>query len=132
MITLRRATVDDARRAFQNRQPLKCYYSMQTFGGLDEDGNVPSIAPDQLEELVFTGTLIYWSPETSAVVKHVNWLYTSTKGPYYEGMTDSGDFFYLEIEPDRQLGMKQIQVCFAPKNMLSTDCLDEIDVWVPE
>jgi len=132
---IKRLTIDLIREKYwdysKNKgKPIKIYT------GQDLDGHVPDGTPPQTA--IFDGTLIH-----CGVCKHhkpakwtiPNWIPSREPGPYLP--EDEGqslpDFYYLPATTN-VLGVNmeyyEFQVCSGPLNAISTDCLDEVGVWI--
>ena len=130
-IPLRLCTVSDARWYYLNGKPI-LFKSFQTSGGKDDDGNNPSIAADENLDSSFAldGSLICVSPKDGRWGIVPNWLSQDISGPYYT--TDSQPIFYFLGGQLSEYGYYWMQICSNPFNVLSEDCLDEVQVWIPD
>lgn len=129
-IPLRPCTVADARWYYNNKLPIK-YTAPQTYGGKDENGHVPSIKSfDNLDSIfLLDGHLKWEKDDKSGIIAY--WLAQSTDGPY--STTDESPIFYylggLRYDGTEHYWM---QICSGPLNVLSEDCMDEQNVWIPD
>ncbi|CAN5578220.1 hypothetical protein BH23THE1_BH23THE1_32490 [soil metagenome] len=129
-IPLRICTVSDAQWYYKHKLPIK-YLSMQTYGGKDENGKVPSIKTYQElnSTFVLDGNLKWENTKTGEHAIIPNWLTYNTNGPYYT--TDFQSIYcYLggyRLEDEYYW----MQICSRPLNGLSEDCFDEVNVWIP-
>lgn len=118
---LRPATVDDARKSYRSGIPLKCWIG-QTFDGLIDEKKPSVNSLDHLEDVYFTGHLVIDDKVTIP-----NWLNNCNSGPYYPDVVDNR-FYYLPCV----LAGERVQICSNPLNVISEDCLDEVNLWVLE
>ena len=131
-IQYRLLTVQDVRDRYRKGVPIQ-FGTMQTFDA--ELGQTCSNV-DLCATFVPDGTLHHENPHTGKREIIRDWLRTSTDGPYTladsRNKHGSLDFYYLggtrtgcnEGEDER------LQVCSSPLNVLSEDCLDEINCWI--
>jgi len=135
-------TVEDARFYYAHNIPIACA-SFQTYGGLDENDKIPTLENyNQLEyNIILDGSLKiknrgtcdsfescqaeYEKGENSEIIE--NWLSSTKDGPYYKGIADN-NLYYLGIKNEIE-GNKWIQICSKPFNVLSSDCVDEVQYW---
>lgn len=66
----------------------------------------------------------------------LNWLYSSEKGPYNQEHIGKGQpiFYHLtglrKYQKDGEYSSYHYQICSGPLNVLSHDCLDEVNCWM--
>ena len=147
-------TVDHIREYYwdksKNEGKIITIYTGQTYDGKDINGKILTTNSEEVEEQHFVpgGHLIKkWgesiTPATigpileqyTEVIK--NWLSNSISGPYKSKDKGKGSniFYYLtgyyksEDDKDRYT---ELQICSGPFNVLSTDCLDEVNVYITD
>ena len=59
-----------------------------------------------------------------------NWLTQHVSGPYF-AEREQPVFYYLGGQHS-EYGYYWMQICSGPLNVLSEDCMDEVNVWIPE
>ena len=120
-------------------KPVK-FYSMQTYDGKDIDYNPITTVnengnPHGLEIFILDGTLHHVNKKTGEREIIPNWLSTSTGGPYKEedrgkGLPDRYSLGGYYVYNNGTTEKSKLQICSGPLNVLSTDCLDEVNVWI--
>ena len=127
-IPLRQATVQDARKHYLQGTPLQYFY-FQTFGGKMEDDEEPyTESRTGFNTFTFDGNLELVNENGSKITP--NWLFSAQNGPYFPDDTpEQKETIYYLGGMDSE-GWDRIQICSDPLNTLSTDCLDEVGVWV--
>jgi len=91
------------------------------------------------ESLIFIpdGSMIHENKRLGIHHRYDDWLSYNSSGPYTE--SDLGksldDFYYLSGRIKGLLGNDfepyNLQICTRPLNILSTDCMNAIDCWIP-
>ncbi len=146
-------TVENVREQFWDKdtgtgKPIS-YYSPQTFGGVFSmhngepmpfSGNPSVFIPD--------GSLWRTNARTDAKTSIPDWLSSGERGPYLQttttptrkrgsrkpAMSPTLNFFELGgvfQDGEHERGPGFLQICSGPLNVLSEDCLDETNVWIP-
>lgn len=131
----------------KNKGKAITLYIGQTYGGKGINGKVLTTKTKGMSQEIFVpgGHLIHeWGkniyPATTGPIlsQHTeiieNWLSKSNSGPYSPKDKGKGskDFYYLTgyyKRKDRD-EHTQMQVCSGPLNVLSTDCLDEVNCYI--
>lgn len=124
---LRPCTVDDARQYYARREPIR-FMSMQTYGGKDDKGEIPSVQSlaDLSTTFMLDGNLKWRHGQTEGII--ADWLTLSKDGPYYQSKNQSV-FYYLSGNHS-EYGYYWMQICSRPLNVLSQNCMDEVHVWI--
>ena len=151
-ISLKRVTVDLIRERYwdpitRQGRPISMYAIQDYEGGPVESGEITFI-PD--------GTLIHKNFKLKIKKVYPDWLSIRKSDPHTESYGKSGphtksygkygpyaesdygkslnDFYYLGGRIKGLIGkgfyLYALQICTKPINILSTDCLDAVDVWV--
>jgi hypothetical protein len=133
---LKLLTVDEVREKYWDSDyhtgsPINCW-EFQSFDGLDENNNVPNVQTVKPNSITPTGLLKHRNIKTGKVEIIDNWLGCKKGGPYKK--SDIGkslpDFYYLGFIYKGSDKITWLQVCSRPLNVISTDCMDEVNVWV--
>lgn len=134
-IPLRLCTVSDARDYYLKGKTI-LFRSFQTYNEKDEkddNGNNPSIAPNEelYSSFILDGSLKWklLKDQTWGIIH--NWLSENNNGPYYFHSNDSQPIFYYLGGYHSEEGYSWLQICSDPLNVLSSDCLDGVHVWIP-
>jgi len=119
-------------------KPIK-FYPIQTYGSKDiNDNPVTNFNengdPHELMVFVLDGTLHHVNRTAGIRELIPDWLSTAT-GPYREEDREKSlpDFYSLGghyVYANGEIEKSNLQICSGPLNVLSTDCLDEVNVWV--
>lgn len=127
---LRLLTINDAKHAYINNIPIK-YYSFQTYDGKDIDDNPPHLRSKDVgtPELFIPDATLIKIEKGKPKERILNWLDSDIKGPYKKE-EESRILYYLEGWSNIEKTIpKTVQICSMPLNILSEDCLDEINLW---
>lgn len=132
MTTLKPLTVNIVRTNYWDKKEKKgrkiLYYMAQTFDGLTGGDEHPTTKNMSKSWFKPDGDLR--QEYRGEVTIHSDWLSKSRIGPYKRGEGSSPVFFYLTgTGPD---GPMCVQICSAPLNILSRDCLDAVHMWIPK
>ena len=129
-IKLRQATVADARNCYLNNIPLKCCF-FQSYRGLDINGEIPTIngMKDLDTTIQFDGSLKFKHSRTKHDGVINDWLRSDGNGPYKPD--SKGDYYYYLGCKAHPYEFEQVQICSRPLNVLSTSCIDEVNIWIP-
>ncbi len=134
-ILVKLLTVESVKKNYWNKKTKKGaeihYYSFQSYGG-KINNKPPKVAPDSFEIFIPDGSLKHTVDGKEKIIK--DWLSKSTVGPYKKKDAGKGqpDFYYLggwRIYSKKR-EKYWAQICSGPLNVVSEDCLDEVNWWV--
>ena len=137
-ISVKPLTVDIIRSDYWDKKTKKGkeihYYSFQSYDGKDLNNKSPMEYEEDFEIFIPDGKLKHEINGKEEIID--DWLSKSNKGPYKKSDSGKGrpDFYYLgglKIYNNRK-EYYWAQVCSGPLNVISEDCLDEVNWWIGE
>jgi hypothetical protein len=131
-------TIDIIRNNYYNDKtgsynPIECYI-FQTYDGKDLDGKVPTTKNESPETIIPTGRLIVQQNNKKTIIE--KWLQDKKLKPIgpYKRKGETKPYYYLEcIKTHGEKGIPEVihmQICAGPLNVLSEDCMDEVNCWI--
>jgi hypothetical protein len=136
-VKLKQLTVAEIRKKYWDAKtgigsPIKCYL-FQSYDGKDINNNAPTVGKKKSHTIIPLGILMHKNKKTKVCKITPDWLSTGSSGPYKkkdEGKSQH-DFYYLGFTMNSIKGkIYWLQVCSGPLNVISSDCLDEVNFWV--